>query len=244
MNVAVRKPAAGTDAGALKRAGGTAAWQDHRDVACGAGGASRLLAVLRRHRDGGLLACAQASIRSSRRIRCATASSCPRDTRPRRSMPTLAMKGYFPIEELDTYCKDGGRLAEHPPANLLPGVEAATGSLGHGLPLGMRHGAVGPDQGRDLPRLRAALRRREQRRFGLGSGDVRRRPEARKCLRHRRLQQVAGDRALQRNADAGAARRQMDRVRLGCATRSTATMSARSPTPCSACPTAPASRWR
>ena len=49
---------------------------------------------------------------------------------------TLAMKGYFPIEELDTYCKDGGRLAEHPPANLLPGVEAATGSLGHGLPLG------------------------------------------------------------------------------------------------------------
>ena len=49
---------------------------------------------------------------------------------------TLAMKGYFPLEELDTYCKDGGRLAEHPPANLLPGVEAATGSLGHGLPLG------------------------------------------------------------------------------------------------------------
>ena len=48
----------------------------------------------------------------------------------------LAMRGYFPIEELDTFCKDGGRLAEHPPANLLPGVEAATGSLGHGLPLG------------------------------------------------------------------------------------------------------------
>ena len=48
----------------------------------------------------------------------------------------LAMKGYFPIEELGTFCKDGGRLAEHPPANLLPGVEAATGSLGHGLPLG------------------------------------------------------------------------------------------------------------
>ncbi len=48
----------------------------------------------------------------------------------------LAMKGFFPIGELETYCKDGGRLAEHPPANLLPGVEAATGSLGHGLPLG------------------------------------------------------------------------------------------------------------
>src|SRR6201987_1501609 len=48
----------------------------------------------------------------------------------------LAMRGFFPIAELDTYCKDGGRLAEHPPANLLPGVEAAPGSLGHGLPLG------------------------------------------------------------------------------------------------------------
>jgi transketolase len=48
----------------------------------------------------------------------------------------LAFRGYFPASELDTYCKDGGKLAEHPPANLLPGVEAATGSLGHGLPIG------------------------------------------------------------------------------------------------------------
>lgn len=49
---------------------------------------------------------------------------------------TLAARGYFPSEELETYNQDGGRLAEHPPANLLPGVEAATGSLGHGLPIG------------------------------------------------------------------------------------------------------------
>ena len=49
----------------------------------------------------------------------------------------LAFKGFFPLDELDTFCQDGGRLAEHPPANLLPGVEAATGSLGHGLPLGV-----------------------------------------------------------------------------------------------------------
>jgi transketolase len=49
----------------------------------------------------------------------------------------LAFKGYFPADELKTYCQDGGRLAEHPPANLLPGVEAATGSLGHGLPIGV-----------------------------------------------------------------------------------------------------------
>jgi transketolase len=49
----------------------------------------------------------------------------------------LAFRGFFPESELDTFCADGSRLAEHPPANLLPGVEAATGSLGHGLPIGL-----------------------------------------------------------------------------------------------------------
>jgi len=48
---------------------------------------------------------------------------------------TLAYRGYFDVDELRTYNQDNGRLAEHPPANLLPGVEAATGSLGHGLPI-------------------------------------------------------------------------------------------------------------
>jgi transketolase len=50
---------------------------------------------------------------------------------------TLAHRGFFPVAELATYNKDDGRLAEHPPANMLPGVEAATGSLGHGLPIGI-----------------------------------------------------------------------------------------------------------
>jgi transketolase len=49
----------------------------------------------------------------------------------------LAFRGFFPEALLDTYCEDGGMLAEHPPAKLLPGVEAATGSLGHGLPIGV-----------------------------------------------------------------------------------------------------------
>src|SRR6201994_2353374 len=63
---------------------------------------------------------------------------------------TLAMKGFFPLDELDTYTKDGGRLAEHPPANLLPGVEAATGSLGHGLPLGCGMALSGRLQGEEF----------------------------------------------------------------------------------------------
>lgn len=62
---------------------------------------------------------------------------------------TLANRGYFPIEELKTYNKDDGRLAEHPPANLLPGVEAATGSLGHGLPIGIGMAVAGRIQGRN-----------------------------------------------------------------------------------------------
>jgi transketolase len=50
----------------------------------------------------------------------------------------LAMRGFFPEEMLDAYGQDGGIFAEHPPTpEYLPGIEAATGSLGHGLPLGL-----------------------------------------------------------------------------------------------------------
>ena len=47
----------------------------------------------------------------------------------------LAKRGYFPKNLLDTYGEDGSLFAEHPPAHGIPGIEAATGSLGHGLPL-------------------------------------------------------------------------------------------------------------
>lgn len=47
----------------------------------------------------------------------------------------LAKRGYFPESLLDNYGEDGSLFAEHPPAHGIPGVEAATGSLGHGLPL-------------------------------------------------------------------------------------------------------------
>jgi len=42
--------------------------------------------------------------------------------------------GVLKTEELDKYCKPGGRLATHPDYGL-PGIEASTGSLGHGLGL-------------------------------------------------------------------------------------------------------------
>lgn len=48
---------------------------------------------------------------------------------------TLAEVGFFPVEWLDTYCKDGTKLAGHV-SHGVPGVEVSTGSLGHGLSLG------------------------------------------------------------------------------------------------------------
>jgi transketolase len=47
----------------------------------------------------------------------------------------LAERGFFPVSELATYKQPGSRLAGHPSRGI-PGVELATGSLGHGLPVG------------------------------------------------------------------------------------------------------------
>ncbi len=50
----------------------------------------------------------------------------------------LAMRGFYPEAMLDSYGQDGGIFAEHPPTpDHLAGIEAATGSLGHGLPIGL-----------------------------------------------------------------------------------------------------------
>lgn len=48
---------------------------------------------------------------------------------------TLAERGFFPMEWLDTYYLNGSHLAGHI-MHSVPGVEASTGSLGHGLPIG------------------------------------------------------------------------------------------------------------
>jgi transketolase len=47
----------------------------------------------------------------------------------------LAYKGFLSESDLKTYGEAGSLLEEHPSPKL-PGVEAATGSLGHGLPFG------------------------------------------------------------------------------------------------------------
>ena len=47
----------------------------------------------------------------------------------------LALFGFFPIEELDEYGKDGSRFLSHT-SHCIPGIEISAGSLGHGLPIG------------------------------------------------------------------------------------------------------------
>ncbi|MEK7571708.1 MAG: transketolase [Patescibacteria group bacterium] len=46
---------------------------------------------------------------------------------------TMAMAGYFPIEELKTLRKINSRLQGHPHRTALPGVETTSGPLGEGL---------------------------------------------------------------------------------------------------------------
>jgi len=48
---------------------------------------------------------------------------------------TLAARGFIPEKLLDTYGDFGSDLPGHPDMHRLPGVEASTGALGHGLPL-------------------------------------------------------------------------------------------------------------
>lgn len=49
----------------------------------------------------------------------------------------LADKGFFGIDVLDTFCRRDSILGGHPEAGKVPGVEASTGALGHGLSVGL-----------------------------------------------------------------------------------------------------------
>lgn len=60
----------------------------------------------------------------------------------------LAHRGVIPLGLLGTYAEPGGRLAEHPGPGCVPGVEVATGSLGHGLPVGVGMALAARIQGR------------------------------------------------------------------------------------------------
>jgi transketolase len=51
--------------------------------------------------------------------------------------PILADKGFFPKEWLDHYARIGSPLGDHPDMRRVPGVDFSSGSLGHGLSIGV-----------------------------------------------------------------------------------------------------------
>jgi transketolase len=59
----------------------------------------------------------------------------------------LAELVFFPISWLDTYCQDGSKLTGHI-SDAVPGVEASTGSLGHGLSIGAGIALAGKREGK------------------------------------------------------------------------------------------------
>ncbi|HLG51979.1 MAG TPA: transketolase, partial [Chloroflexota bacterium] len=50
---------------------------------------------------------------------------------------TLALRGFFPVEELDTFDEIDSRLQGHPDMTRTPGLDMSTGSLGQGLSPGV-----------------------------------------------------------------------------------------------------------
>lgn len=51
--------------------------------------------------------------------------------------PLLARHGYFPAEWLDAYTRVGSPLGDHPDMRRVPGIDFSSGSLGHGLSVGV-----------------------------------------------------------------------------------------------------------
>ncbi len=65
----------------------------------------------------------------------------------------LADKGFFPAAELRRFCRPGALLGGHPERGKVPGVEASTGALGHGLSIGVGMALAARMKRRDGERL-------------------------------------------------------------------------------------------
>lgn len=63
--------------------------------------------------------------------------------------PVLADLGYFHPSELDTYTRHGSPFGDHPDMKKVVGIDFSSGSLGHGLSIGLGIALAGRMQGRD-----------------------------------------------------------------------------------------------
>ena len=62
----------------------------------------------------------------------------------------MALRGYLPEEELDTFDQGDSRLQGHPDVLRLPGLDASTGSLGQGLAVGAGMALEARRRGKDF----------------------------------------------------------------------------------------------
>ncbi len=65
----------------------------------------------------------------------------------------LAAKGFVPVEVLPTFGEYDSILGQHPDGSLIPGVEIACGSLGHGMPIAVGVAAALDVKGLNGPRV-------------------------------------------------------------------------------------------
>lgn len=63
--------------------------------------------------------------------------------------PTIALRGFFPVERLGTFRKLDGELSGHAEMRHVPGVDMSTGSLGQGLSAAVGMALAGKLSGKD-----------------------------------------------------------------------------------------------
>ncbi len=63
--------------------------------------------------------------------------------------PVLAHLGYFDPRELDSYTRLGSAFGDHPDMKRIPGIDFSSGSLGHGLSVGVGMAWAARHAGRD-----------------------------------------------------------------------------------------------
>lgn len=64
--------------------------------------------------------------------------------------PVMADLGYFDPADLDTYTRHGSPFGDHPDMKKVRGLDFSSGSLGHGLSIGLGMALAGRMQGRDF----------------------------------------------------------------------------------------------
>jgi transketolase len=67
--------------------------------------------------------------------------------------PLLVERGYFPADWLDDYTRLGSPLGDHPDMRRIPGVDFSSGSLGHGLSVGVGMAQAARLRGYDETRI-------------------------------------------------------------------------------------------